>query len=156
MSALDEQIVRPTLAETSPLIGLLSSHVAAGGGALRRVVSDALLSTDAIDAADVASLVDGDAPQLGRWMATWTSGLGNMLRASAAAALVEEDEEEVTLFDANDATALGLFAAIVGPCFRAAVDGLPSADEPLCDLMTSNVNEDVELEDTTFERWRRF
>ena len=32
----------------------------------------------------------------------------------------------------------------------------PSADEPLCDLMTSNVNEDVELEDITFERWRRF
>ena len=110
--------MRPTLAETSPLIGLLSSHVAAGGGALRRVVSDALLSTDAIDAADVASLVDGDAPQLGRWMATWTNGLGNMLRASAADALVEEDEEEVTPFDANDATALGLFAAIVGPCLE--------------------------------------
>ena len=31
---------------------------------------------------------------------------------------VEEDEEEVTPFDANDATALGLFAAIVGPCLE--------------------------------------
>ena len=29
-----------------------------------------------------------------------------------------EDEEEVTPFDANDATALGLFAAIVGPCLE--------------------------------------
>ena len=28
------------------------------------------------------------------------------------------DEEEVTPFDANDATALGLFAAIVGPCLE--------------------------------------
>ena len=28
VSALDEQVIRPTLAETSPLIGLLSSHVA--------------------------------------------------------------------------------------------------------------------------------
>ena len=31
---------------------------------------------------------------------------------------VEEDEEEVTPFDANDATALGLFCAILGPCLE--------------------------------------
>ena len=51
-------------------------------------MSDALLSTDAIDAADVASLVDGDTaarPLDGNL----DEGLGNMLRASAADALGE-------------------------------------------------------------------